>query len=309
MQTYIIYHKSTETSDCPDGIISCAIAYSAIGDDQTQVMGDTYRHINEYPPLPEPHKYPFTPGSRIVIVDFSYPKSWLEYWQNELGIDLTIIDHHAAKFPMLEGFSKAILNERECGATLTWKHFYPFDSLPNILVDVRRRDIEQDGYYDGLIRYSEALNEGLGEWRYSFPLDDKLQLVKALGRLIVGCSKDYEFERGVYDSLVPIGEARLKERDRIIAAGIPRAELRTLTANEQDYLVPYIKLEGREEDYYSMFGSILARKFSDSPFAWIETTKGHSLRSTGFDTRPISKYFGGGGHPKASSFRTLEPAQ
>jgi hypothetical protein len=63
------------------------------------------------------------------------------------GVEVTVIDHHAPKFPELEGFANAILDADECGATLAWKHFFPGEAQPPILAHVRRRDIGADDYY------------------------------------------------------------------------------------------------------------------------------------------------------------------
>lgn len=300
MTNYVVYHTyqdkiTGELTDCPDGIISAAIAYAGLNYDAT-LLGDYYRHGSDYPEIPEQEKYPFKPGDTVVIVDFSYPFHWLKYWESK-DIELTIIDHHADKFPQLEGFSRAILDEKECGATLTFKHFFPNKILPEILKDVRRRDIGADGYYRGLVPDSEAFNEALNLWRISFL--DKYQLVKELSDLITVCHSSYKAlaEDILYRTFLPIGRLKLQERNEAVAKICKRAELRELKA-DKNYTVPYIQLDKEESRFVSTIGHKLAKEHPDCPFAWIETPTGHSLRSIDFDVRPVAKHFSGEGIPK-----------
>lgn len=291
MKTTIIYHKATETADCPDGIMSAAIAAATLATDSFDLLGDLYRKGDDYEAVPPYEKYSFGMGDRLIIVDFSYPKHWLDYWVGQ-GIDLTIIDHHAAKFPMLEGFTGAILDEKECGATLSWKHFFPDRSLPQLLIHVRRRDIGLDGYYQGLARESEAINEGLSTWRYQFQ-DTKLEMLADLGNIL------FENDPSFIQELQETGELRLVKRDELIETVAARSQLRELDG----YIVPFVKLAKNEARYYSMIGSVLARTHPDSAFAWIETPDSRQhLRSTGFDVRAIAEKYGGGGHPTAAGF-------
>jgi hypothetical protein len=162
---YIIYHEGKKGTPCPDGIMAAAIAKMAIPD--AVLVGDSYRHESEYGDRPFVDGLPIIEqGDRLVIVDFSYPAAWLRYWES-LGCQVTVIDHHAPKFPQLEGFSGAILDADECGATLTWKHFFPNRAQPEILRHVRRRDIGADGYYKAPenCRNSKAITAAMSKHR------------------------------------------------------------------------------------------------------------------------------------------------
>lgn len=290
MKTTIIYHKQTETADCPDGIMAAAVAALSLESD-FELMGDFYRKATDYPEIPGQEQYPFNSGDELIIVDFSYPAKWLKFWETN-NIKLKIIDHHAAKFPMLEGFAGAILDEKECGATLTWKHFFPNVPLPELLVHVRRRDIGADGYYRGEVRDSEAINEGLSTWRHKF--EAKLDMLQVLGEKLV--ANDSAF----IEELKAIGEPKLEERDKIVAAAVQRA-----TLNELDgYVVPWIRLSKDEARYYSIIGNAMAKAHPIAKFAWLETPDGRQhLRSVnGFDVRPIAQSHGGDGHPPAAGF-------
>lgn len=162
MNHTIIYHQVKTGIDCPDGIMAAAIAamYLKEQGQSYQFIGDSYRHADDYGDKPDRDFI----GENLIIVDFSYPVHWLKYWEAQ-GAKITIIDHHAPKFPMLSGFAGAVLDANECGATLTWKHFFRDRPIPGLLTHVRRRDIGADGYYDGLVPESEAINEGLSSIR------------------------------------------------------------------------------------------------------------------------------------------------
>lgn len=292
---YITYHKSSETTDCPDGIMSAAVVALAARKD-FELMGDVYRNSKDYEPMPDFEKYPFTEGDEVIIVDFSYPATWLSHWV-ATGVKLTVIDHHEAKFPMLSGFANAILDASECGATLTWKHYFSGYPLPELLIHVRRRDIGKDGYYKGLCRDSEAINEGLGHWRKSFS-GSKKEMVLAIGDILT--LNDPQ----LIDYFQRIGEPLLEMRDRTVAEVVRRALVRELLG----YSVPFVSLSKTESRYVSIVGNELAKTYSDRPFAWVETDDGRNhLRScNGFDVRPIAEHFGGGGHAPAAGFDRIK---
>lgn len=291
---YIIYHQSSKTADCPDGIMSAAVAALAVGGNP-EIMGDMYRHRDNYPEKPEPELYPFKAGDRITIVDFSYPSRWLRYWESQ-GVTVTVIDHHAEKFPQLKDFANAILDKYECGATLSWKHFFPNKELPLLLIEVRRRDIGRDGYYLGKVRHSEAINEGLATWRHSFRDRPKIDLVRSLGEILL------ENSPKVIEEFRVLGEDLLLERDRLTEYAAARVKLQELSG----YQVPFVVLNEDEDRHYSHIGNHLALMHPDHAFAWVQTSDGRShLRSTGsplFSVQPIATANGGGGHPPASGF-------
>jgi hypothetical protein len=166
----IIYHAAKKIDnaigaptyvDCPDGIMAASVVYGFYYQ-MGQVINTrpaTYR--KDYPALPD---FEFPQADILVIVDFSYPLAWLEHWK-ALGSRIIVLEHHKDKFPWLENFAGAVLDENECGATLAWKYFFPDLPVPEILQHVRCRDIGADGYYQGQIPSSEAINLGLGQLR------------------------------------------------------------------------------------------------------------------------------------------------
>lgn len=282
MTTYIIYHQVKPGIDCPDGI--CAAAISKLKHTDAELFPDSYKDNADYGDIPQATKYPFFEDN-LIIVDFSYPANWLKYWES-VGCKVTVIDHHAPKFPMLSGFSGAILDANECGATLTWKHFFPDNPMPSVLTHVRRRDIGADGYYDGLCRDSEAITEAIAKLRQ----DWKEQSVRGVQNLLKldNCTE-----------LLEIGNSLLDERDAIVNKACERAELVILEGHK----VSFVKTTKTEDRFVSNIGNVLCRLHPDLPFAWVMSEDGKSsLRSLGFDVSKVANKLGGGGHARASGF-------
>ena len=198
---------------------------------------------------------------------------------------------------MLKDFSKAILvlDKNECGATLTWKHFFPNTPLHKLLIEVRRRDIGLDEYYEEKIRGSEVINEGLSNFRHQFKDRDKLELLKELGDILLNDSAEF------IEKLKLTGEKSLLERDIIIVNAI--SEDRVVLRQLDEFTVPFVSLTKQESRYNSMIGNKLARQYRDCPFAWVETADGlHHLRSTGFDVAEVARRHGGDGQVPAAGF-------
>lgn len=288
-QTRIIYHQVKPGVDCPDGVIAAAIASIKYPD--ALITGDSYQDNGWYV-FNDP--YPYRQES-LIIVDFSYPAEWLHRWEAN-GCDVTVIDHHAPKFPMLKGFSGAILDANECGATLTWKTFFPDKPMPELLLHVRRRDIGADGYYEGQCRDSEAINEGLSTLRYK--LSAPISLLRGI---LLDDNQPCQW-------LKDAGEPKLIERDRIIENACKRCRV----VKMGDYTVPYLVTTAEEDRHVSNIGNYMCRVlYPEHPFAWVKTEDGKSsLRSTGFDVSAVASQYGGGGHAKASGFtRNVEPTE
>lgn len=288
MKQYIIYHQVKPGMDCPDGIMAAAITSLAFPD--AEIVGDSYQD-NDWYKNNDPYDYK---NVEFIIVDFSYPAHWLNYWERQ-GCKVTVIDHHAPKFPMLSGFSGAILDANECGATLSWKTFFPDKPLPKILIHVRRRDIGADGYYQGLCRASEAINEELASLRYQSP--EPIQLLREILLGNYSCC-----------ALQKAGEEKLIERDHIIQKACERCRLVKL----DEYTVSYLETTPDEDRHVSNIGNYMCRTVHpNATFAWVKTHDGKSsLRSTGFDVSVVAQKYGGGGHAMASGFsRNIEPVE
>lgn len=332
---YIVYHKFNESTDCPDGIMSSAVVLlhlkkQGIELSDISILGDHYRDEKEYPEYPEGDRYLFASGDTMTMVDFSVPGSWLKYWESK-GVDVTVIDHHEAKFKMLSEFSKAILDKDECGATLTWRHFFPGVELPELLIHVRRRDIGLDGYYQEQQRYSEAVNEGLSEARSGFRdkflsvLSEATEALSESGfpglkEMLPELINSEEFKTSQQFFLVNFLTKMLDENDPEVVKGFAESGEKLLVERDRlidevlenkvcdhyllGHTVKYIKLNKEESRFVSIVGSCASR-LHNAPIVWLETEDGnqHLRSATGFNTQPFARLLGGNGHPAASGFR------
>jgi oligoribonuclease NrnB/cAMP/cGMP phosphodiesterase (DHH superfamily) len=286
---YIIYHQVKQGIDCPDGITAAAIAHLANPD--AEIIGDSYNS----PGLELPRN--LEPGDELIIVDFSYPTHVLEYWAR-LGAKITVIDHHAQQFPMLEGFSGAILDANECGATLTWKHFFPGKPMPPVLKHVRRRDIGADDYYKSTnnCRDSKAITAKLGANRAA---------VRKRGESVIEYIKPvlkYD-EYAVFEHLEKPGEAMLKAEEET-ASSIASTAFETKLPEPVGIECWGVKIENESDNrLVSQIGAAVSQAKGEGSVCWIQTTDGlNSLRSNGVDISGYAKALGGGGHPQAAGF-------
>lgn len=288
---YIIYHEIKPGVACPDGIMAAAIVRLAYPD--AILIGDSYRHESEYGDTPDVDGFRGEMGDRLIVVDFSYPAAWLNRWE-QAGIEVTLIDHHAPKFPMLQGFSGAILDADECGATLAWRHLFGDRPQPEILRHVRRRDIGADDYYkaDENCRESKAITSAMGKIRSGKSVEDQ----------IIACQY-WLAEDGILDILETMGEFFLEEEDRIVA----KVAAQAVPAELCGHICGKVQTSPEEDRLASQAGNAIARQHPEWAFAWIVSADGmgNSLRSAnGFDVSAVAQQMGGGGHKAAAGFAT-----
>lgn len=281
---FIIYHQVKKGLDCPDGIHAAAIM--AMKYPNATLIGDCYRDEKEYGD--RPFELPeFNSGDEVIIVDFSYPYAWLKYWE-EAGVKITVIDHHAQKFGMLQGFTGAILDENECGTTLAWREVFPNKPIPEILRHVRNRDIGTEGYYEGTNPDSEMIAEGLSQLRHKAGRNKILFLQTIL------------LNQNAVKQCREAGREAVEKKYEVTKIAAQRHIWRIIAG----YKVPFVQLKSSEDRYASAIGNALCRNYAPELFSWVRMSDGSSsLRSAGFDVSVIAAQYGGGGHTKAAGFQ------
>jgi uncharacterized protein len=305
----ILYHGWTKLdeqgqpagfTDCPDGICAAVIAAQATG--ITKLVPVDYLTNDQYEA--GPNTLMQEGYQRLIVVDISFPRQWLEELQST-GTEVLVIDHHMKKLQGfdLANFSNAVFpggEDEDCGATLTWKHFYPENPLPPMLQHVRRRDIGLDGYYDGQCPDSEAINEGLGLYRREIKsLPNRDQIDHLFAMLISSKAEEILLERG---------RPAIEERDQKISEfmGANPAEWINIWGQQ----APLLELPPEVSRWYSIIANRLIQQHPYSNFAMVRTPDGKlHFRSTGYDTVPLAEAMGGGGHPKASGTGDQEKIQ
>ncbi|MFO0055636.1 MAG: hypothetical protein ACOVOV_16455 [Dolichospermum sp.] len=277
MKTTIIYHNIKSNFPCPDGLAAAWVAAKVYPD--AELIGWQYQEES----IPE-----IEANSRVVIVDFSFPKNVLQRW-SDAGCEVIVIDHHKSAQAMLEGFAGGILkfDMAKCGAVLVWDYFFPNQSIPVFLQYVQDQDL-----WEWKLPHSEAVREAFAKLWRSFELFDQLEPMS---------------QQEFLDFMLPIGQPRLDEKRRKVEAIAQRHAWQELAGHK----VPVVALVEGEERYRSDICAWLYKNYPDAPFSAtyrIEEDVEHwDLRSDkdggNFDVSEIAIEFGGGGHRNASGFR------
>jgi oligoribonuclease NrnB/cAMP/cGMP phosphodiesterase (DHH superfamily) len=313
MAIKIFYHQVKPGVDCPDGIASAWAAYRALQlwnkGRRIEVIGCCYQ--GEIPVV--------NPGDDIYIVDLSFPRAVLEEWEKICS--LQVIDHHKTALADLEGFSAAIFDMNECGATLTYKTLNETPTVPVFLEYVRDRDL----------------------WKHELPATHEIhEAISSIKAKIKSAVQDEDVARALifqfFDELAemdrgefiaylePIGAGLLEEKRKKVDAIASRFQWETFKVpyhfvmedgistegGHDKYSVPvvYLAEDGGEDRYVSDVCQVLYKAHPKSPFVACKTSDGSwSLRSdqgnpTAADVSAIAKRFGGGGHKHAAGFKT-----
>lgn len=293
MKTIIVYHQTKPGVDCPDGICAAWVVSQKFPD--FELVGDVYLNNEDY--QKENYQLPFDPtGQDVVIVDFSYPKAILGRIADRAN-KLYVLDHHKTRMGDIESLSDRIrggYDADECGATFAWKYFMGDRGMPWFLPHVRDRDIGTNGYYEGEIPHSEAINTAISARRKgligaeAFPVFD--QLLKETPQ-----------------DLINEGLPAIEERNRLVEEALNQYNGAMLQVGE--YLVPYYQIANpKAHRHYSVIGSAAARKHTEAPFIAIVTDDPTAIslrasKASSVDVGEIAKSLGGGGHARAAGYK------
>lgn len=220
---------------------------------------------------------PYVAGRTVYIVDFSYPRDVLLAMAAKAH-RVVIIDHHKSAAEQLIDLPANVLtvfSMEQSGCMLAWKHFFPDQCAPPLLVHIQDQDL----------------------WQFEMPLTKTLMAALM--------SHPYDFmlwDRLMQDPvhmLAKDGEAILRKHRKDLAELLPNAQRMTIGGHD----VPAINLPYQ---YASDAGEALSQ---GEPFAavYIDEPDGRrfSLRSSkaGMDVAAIASQYGGGGHEHAAGFK------
>jgi len=297
MAIRILYHQVKQGIDCPDGIAAAWVARKIYPN--AEIFGVWYG-MDDLDIQPKS-------GDRIVILDFSFSLDTIKRWES-IGADILLIDHHKSAQELLGDISnlsreikgEMIFDMAECGATLTWKYFFPNEAVPLFLEYVRDRDLWVKN-----LDLSDGVHEAVSKLGRTFDLFDALE----------------NFEEYDMELLGELGEVLLIPKRKAVESIARRAELRDLELQRPHihncWNIPTVKLanNGTEDrlvsDVCEYMYSVL---YPDAAFvACISSDGKYSLRSDkrkpngGADVSSISRLFGGGGHRNAAGFSAQSP--
>lgn len=268
MKTYVLYH-----SNCPDGFGAAFAAWLALGDQNVNYLPCTHGR-----PVPEMDN-----GSRVFILDFSFPRAEMLALMDRMEAVL-VIDHHPTARKEMDGLDMLIFDASKSGAVLAWEYFHRAP-VPEILRYVQDRDLWQ-----WEMVHSREINAAL--WQ-TVPrsFNDWAHVHRNWGKT----------EKKLRDTGMALTFAgRLN-----IATICERASLQRIGS----WTVPVVNSSVMQSEV----GEVLLATHPDAPFVgiWFEDELGrrvYSLRSRkrGFDVSLVAKELGGGGHPCAAGF-TVAP--
>ena len=266
MNTLVLYHDN-----CPDGFTSAWAVWKALGDTAD------YRAVNYgQPPLLEEAK-----GRRVILVDFSYPRTVLDALA-EVSDHVEIYDHHkTAQADLNDWVRGAVVFDMErSGAGIAWDVFHAAIPRPALVNYVEDRDL----------------------WRWALPDSREIsELVFSIDRTFDAWSKlSDDLERG-RSSLVEAGAVLLRAK-RIRVKTIC-ANVRWVTLGKLPQRIPVVNTAWD----FSEIGEALAEQFSDAPcggyyFDRSDKRQWGFRSRNGFDVSALCKEYGGGGHRAAAGF-------
>lgn len=287
----IIYHEASEGIPCPDGIAAAWVTSKHLGSQRYNLLGASYNTE-----LPDLSRY-----DHIYIVDFSFPKSFLDSL-SECGKNITLVDHHVTAMELLgdiSNFSKNVnvtFDMKECGATLAWLTFFPGLKMPAFLEYVKDRDL-----WTKKLPMTEEIHESISYSKSKLvKLRDLFELFDDISQLDQNQLINRFAEKGT-DLLRPKRELILKAVDTMQYRNLPGT----------NNLIPtVILLEDKSWDRLaSDICSSLYKKFPEELLVAVISFDEHkwSLRSdkdgNNTDVSIIAKSYGGGGHRNAAGFK------
>ena len=122
--TYVVYHAG-----CLDGFGAAWAARRKLGEENLEFLPASYGN-------PPPR---FREGSRIFILDFSFPRDTM---LDLIGRhQVTVLDHHETAEENIGDLPGCLYDCTHSGAILAWQHLHPGDPPPEILRYVEDRDL------------------------------------------------------------------------------------------------------------------------------------------------------------------------
>lgn len=215
-------------------------------------------------------------GKRVLIVDFSYPRSILEDIR-EKAKSLRVLDHHKTAEAELRGLPYCTFDMNKSGGRLMQEYL---GANRNWLVDYTEdRDL----------------------WRWKLPDS------RAISAALRSWPREFDLWESLYDGgrapLADDGMAILRANKRAVADAIKGPGW----AEINGHTVPCVNVTGK---LISETVGALAEAHPEAPFAagfFVLPNRDivFSLRSRGeFDVSAVARSFGGGGHAAAAGFKT-----
>lgn len=296
MKPLVIYH-----AQCLDGFAAAFAAWFALGDD-VEYVAQKYGSSQE--PLPS------VDGRDVYILDFSYPKPWMEVVFSRAA-RVVWLDHHKTAFESFGYDESKVINEKDhiilenpnhvitldngkSGALLAWEYFHA-ESDPPVL-------FQHIDDYD----------------RWQFKMEGTKELVKAIWSYTPWTFKMWEDEFLFGDNgswscrnsrLIEEGEAILRAHNQNVRSVANGTAVNCCITERRGNVIVSLGAglaSNCPPCLQSDVGHELARASGTFALLWYINHDGKclcSMRSVkDFDVSAIAKVFGGGGHKNAAGF-------
>ena len=262
----VIYH-----GQCPDGFAAalCAWLY--------------FEGRGDYIPMTHSQPLPDLTGKSVYMLDIAFSRSKMEIAGVQADF-LMVLDHHQSAQEDLHGVTcrcgKISFNLNQSGARMAWEYFHPGKTLPALIKHVEDRDLLQ--------------------WLHA-------DTASYLASLDVG---PYHFHR--WAGIMSMNEHKFSEfmaRGKAMhAQTVKLARQLALDARDITVLGTSGRVANAPNVLHSAVGEELLKECSTFAMLWCLEENGTRIKvglraGPGFDTIPIARAFGGGGHPYASAFR------
>lgn len=260
---------------CGDGFGAAWVAHRALMARHPMPADILFAEYNDLPPEVE--------GRDVYITDFYYPRDKLEIMHMQAN-RLVVIDHHLTAATALEGLPYVLFDQKESGASLTWRYFHGNSRVPNLIKYIRDYD---------LWKFELPDSKEVNAWIATHPLDlatwDKM-------------CRELDLSSNM-DRIVYAGSTALSAEQRTVENHVEKAKKVTLKGVEL--------LVCNATTLRSKVGDVLSKQSSSGAGAvWFMNEDGSvhwSLRadkSGRVDVRSLAEQFpGGGGHTSAAGFK------
>lgn len=262
----VIYH-----ANCSDGFCSGVAAWLH------------FKGQGEYIPLVHDEAVPDVTGRDVYMLDIAFDLPQMERVSAQAR-RLTVLDHHQSAADDLRQFrckcGQVLFDMTKSAARLSWEYFHPGVPVPALVAHVEDRD---------LVRWMLADSES-----YLASLDlGPMNFYRWAGVLRMPAS--------AYEPFMQRGKAmrdQARKQARQIADGASSVRL----AGVDGLMVNAPDLT------HNLVGELLLERSNTFALMWCLERGGTRVKvglraGPAFNTIPLAKAFGGGGHPNASAFR------
>lgn len=267
IETHVLYH-----ANCPDGFTAAAVVWGAHEDSAI------YTPVEYQQPLP-----PIPDRSRVIMVDFSYPREVLEALSRRVS-ELIVLDHHKTAKEALAGLDFARFDLSKCGSRLAWEHFHPGKEVPELVRYVEDRDL----------------------WKWELPHSREVSAWLATVERNLSAYWDllqrFRNTDNLFVEATTVGSALLAAKEMVIDGIVKHVRLVAI-GSQAVHAVNTCCYQSEVGERLNLLYP--EDSFSASFFIDKDGRENWSLRSkrSDVDVGAIAKQFGGGGHPGAAGFR------